>query len=250
MNAAILLVSSAWMAGQTPDVIIPVGRTTSCGSPCTTSCNTRCSTSCCDSRPRLCDRIRGLFQRNGCESSCAPPRCPEVRCHEVRCHEVRCRESRCHETRCQTTCPTNNHCSQPRCHSFQWPQLNLCNRDRNCCNPCQERIHAAPCHNQCDNGCGHSHGELLARIRGAFHRDRGCNGGCNTNCCTTTVVPGAEPIREQPKKLPGKGELKKAQETRLITTPQQAPTTHITPVIAPTPALAPPVLASDPRNPF
>lgn len=212
VNAAILMLGSAWMAGQTPDVIIPVSHTTSCG--------TRCS-SCCDSGPRLLDRIRGLFQRDDCHDACAQPRCREVRCHEVRCHDA---------------------CRQPRCHSFQWPQLNLGNRCRSSCDTCGHRAHAASC-----DRCGH--GDLFARIRSAFRRDRGCNAGCHTRCCTSggAVAPAAEPIKEQPKKMPGTGP-KKAQETRIIAPPAQVPAIQNAPAIAPT--LSPRIIGNDTRNPF
>lgn|GEM_PF-5591010 len=213
MNAAILLVSSAWMVGQTPEVIIPVNHASSCGSSC--------GTSCCDSRPTLRDRIRGLFQRDCCNTACAQPRCHEVRCHEPRCHE-------------------------PRCHSFQWPQLNLGNRCHSSCDPCGHRAHHASC-----DSCGHS--DLLDRIRGMFQRDCGCNAGCHTRCCTSGSSPAAEPLKEQPKKMPSKSnEPKKGEEARVITSPAQAPLPAIqnAPALAPAPAIAPRIIENDTRNPF
>jgi hypothetical protein len=88
---------------------------------------------------------------------------------------------------------------------------------------------------------------LLERIRNAFHRDRGC---CNDCCTTSGSAPSAEPLKDQPKKLP----KTKAEEARVITTPAQAPLPAIqnAPAIqsAPAPALAPRVLDNDTRNPF
>lgn len=206
MNAAILLVSSAWMAGQTPEVIIPVNHAHSASA----SCGSGCGSACCDSGPRLRDRIRGLFQRGDC---CDP--CPQT-------------------------------CSQPRCHSFQWPQLNLGHRCQSSCDTCGHRQHHASC-----DSCGH--GDLFGRIRGMFNRDCGCSSGCNTGCCgsSSTTTPAAEPLKDQPKKMPSKSaEPKKGQEARVITPPAQAPLPAIqnAPTIAP--VIAPRITDNDTRNPF
>ena len=192
MNAAILLVSSAWMAGQTPDVIIPVHHAHSA------SCGTNCGDGCHEGfGHRLRERIRGLFQRDCCDP-----------CPQPRCHEPRCREHRCHE-----------------------------------------RCHVSHCHNDCDSSWGH--GQLWERIRGAFHRDCGCNTGCRTGCCRSGATPAAEPLKDQPRKMPTKNEPKKGQEARVITPPAQTvPAFQNAPAIAPTPAVAPRIIENDTRNPF
>ena len=197
MNAAIFLLSSAWMVGQTPEVIIPVQHQASGGAS---------AASCCDSGPRLVDRIRGLFQRDCC----------------------------------------NNACAQPRCHSFQWPQLNLGHRCPSSCDRCGHRAHHASC-----DSCGH--GDLLERIRSVFQRDCGCNAGCRTRCCTSGAAPAAEALKDQPKKLPSKSkEPKKGEEARVITSPARAPLPAIqnAPALAPAPAIAPRIIENDTRNPF
>ncbi len=196
VNAAILLVSSAWMAGQTPDVIIPVqhhAQPAACGGH-SGGCNDAC-------HEGICARLRGLFHReNNCCDSCA----------------------------------------QPRCQTFHCPQRH--HRDHGC----QTHDHGCQAHNACDS-CGHEHGRLLDRIRGAFHRDCGCDNGCSTS----GSAPGAEPLKEQPKKMPTK-EKAKAEEARVITTPGQAPLPAIqnAPAIQSAPALAPRVIENDTRNPF
>jgi hypothetical protein len=202
------------MAGQTPEVIVPVGHQ-SAASACGPSCGASCCDDGCGVGHRLRDRLghlRGRFQRNDC---------------------------------CQETCDP---CARSRGHGH-----------RNACDSCD------PCGN----------GGFLARIRGMFHRDRGC---CADTCCNGSAHPApaggtiqpspAEPLKEQPKKLPKGG----TKEASIITPPtqpiapavQEAPALQEAPAPAPalqqnspainatpiTPAIAPRIIEGDVRNPF
>jgi hypothetical protein len=72
VNAAFLLVTTAWFAGDT-------------GAPCAScaapACGTACATSSCDcSGPKLLDRLKALCQKNTCDT-CAAPKCaPPPKC--------------------------------------------------------------------------------------------------------------------------------------------------------------------------
>jgi hypothetical protein len=124
-------------------------------------------------------------------------------------------------------------------------------------NDCCEQVVAVDCcdsgghrrgfghrRNDCDTGCDDGCGKpgLLDRIRGMFHRDRGC---CADTCCGngahpapggTVIVPGtppgAEPLKEQPKKLPNKPGAPK--QTRVITPTVETP---IAPALQDAPAI-------------
>ncbi len=70
-------------------------------------------------------------------------------------------------------------------------------------------------------------------------------------------MPAAEPIREQPKKMPSKKEAPapKSEEASILVTPpaQALPAIQNAPAIAPAPAapaLAPRIIENDTRNPF
>ena len=227
VNAALLLVSSAWMAGQTPDVIIPVNHATSCG--------TNCGSSCCDSGPRWRDRLRGLFHRDRCQDDCAQP-CPQPRCQP--CPQPRCQP--CPQPRCQPACP------QPRCHVVCQPQCRpqpACGH--RCRSSCDDHGRA---HSSCGDDCGR--GRLFERIRNAFHRDRGCCGDCGP-ACVSEHTPGhapAEPLREQPKKMPSKDVKKATTQGQIVNPPAQTavPALQSAPTIAPT--LAPRIIENDGRN--
>jgi hypothetical protein len=160
------------MAGQTPEVIVPVDHR-SAASACGPSCGASCCDDGCGVGHRLRDRLhqwRGRFQRNDC---------------------------------CQTQCDP---CATSRGHGR-----------RNACDSCD------PC----------GGGGFFARFRGLFHRDRGC---CEDTCCNAhgttggTPAPAAEPLKEQPKKLPKGG----TKEASLITPPARTP---IIPAVDDAPAL-------------
>jgi hypothetical protein len=83
-----------------------------------------------------------------------------------------------------------------------------------------------------------------------FRRDRGCCGDCGSACTTVHSAPVAEPLKDQPKRMPGKADPKKATETQAIYPPARtsAPGIQNAPAIAPN--LAPRVIENDARNPF
>lgn len=212
MNAAILLVASAWMTGQAPEVIIQVQH----HGPAASSCGNSCGSSCCDDAGvghRLRGRLQGLFQRDSC---------------------------------CEPQCAPANQCCESRGHRFSFSFGHRRNND--CCEPA--------CPTTCDPCCGGPN--LLERIRSRFHRDRGC---CEDACCggTSTMgggaAPSAEPLKDQPKKMPSKDGAK---EVRIITPPNQAPIApaiqnapvinNTTPAVAP--AVTPRIIESGVRNPF
>lgn len=82
MNAAFLLVTSAWLAGQAPAVEAPktiapapAPAITAHAAPIAQGCGGgcgSCETSCCDScsKPSLMDRLRARFKKNDCCDSC------------------------------------------------------------------------------------------------------------------------------------------------------------------------------------
>jgi hypothetical protein len=127
VNAAILLVSSAWMAGQTPDVIIPVqhAQPAACGNNC---CNDSCHQGIC---AKLRERCRGLFQRDHCDS-CSQPRCQTFHhCERQHCERQHC--ERPHHERC---CQSHNACDSCGHTSLLERIRNAFHRDRCCDNGC------------------------------------------------------------------------------------------------------------------
>ncbi len=151
MNVAYLLVSTAWLSGQTPDgkdtkAVIPppavvhpaapvMGGMTggSCG------CESGCDTGCCDSGSswghRFRERMRGLFRRGGHGNDC-----------------------------CDTCAPAPTCCSAPApsCCSAPAPSGNTCD---SCC----------------DSGSSRGH-RFRERMRGLFRRGGHGNDCCDTGC--------------------------------------------------------------------
>src|SRR5262245_46732559 len=247
VNAALLMLASAWTTGQPA----PAGPAPAAApAPIVTgSCNS-CG-DCCDNH-RGCwrERFHQWCHRNDCcqqscqqtchAPSCRPtchqtcqPACRPVCCQQPACRPcpppcppVTCCKPVCQQTCCQPTC--NNHCRQ-RCHTT----CRSCNHGCNSCN--------SGCNDSCGGGgCG-----FFGRLRGLFHRQNCCD-DCNT--CGhggggTIIVPKAgEPI-PAPKKMPG-GE----KEVRIITPP-----TGAIPAAAPSLEVAPSIIPpadADNRNPF
>jgi len=194
VNAAFLLVTTAWLAGvdQPAATVVqadPPAATSSC---CGGGCGGGCSHG-------FLERFRGLFHRDCCESS-----------YKTSCaHE--CKTSCAHE--CKPKCV--NEC-KPACEKTS------------CCDSCRPRLldrlhdlfHRDCCNSGCDSGCKGGCGSscdscrqgLFSRLREWFHHRRCCeNTCCGSSCASdgTTVAPGtgkpAEPVappKDAPKKMP------------------------------------------------
>jgi hypothetical protein len=235
VNAAILLVTSAWMAGHTPDVIIPVGHASqgpSCGASCDDSCNGGIGA-------RLRECFSGLFQRNDCNDRCEPQRCERQHCAPQRCERQRCEPQRCERQHCAPQRCERQRCEPQRCE----PQR--CEREPRCRQ--WNFGHRDDCNNSCDSGCN-----FFGRLRGLFHRDNDCcEGGTHNGACAPGAVPAPEPLRDQPRKMPSKTAAPR-EEVRVITTPDQSPLPVIqtAPGAVTVPALTPRNIESDTRTPF
>jgi hypothetical protein len=169
VNAAYLLLTSAWLAGAdpapqahaAPAAAAPVVSTGSC-------CGGGCSAdTCCDpcGRSGFFDRVRDKFRRkNDCCDTCAPA---------------------C-QAPCQTSCAPTCCDSGPR---FDFSRFKRKNND--CCAPvtscCQPVVsQSCGCNNACQDDCRQG---FFSRLRDKFRRkndccDTGCggvyNGGCNS----------------------------------------------------------------------
>jgi len=143
--------------------------------PAATAPAASASSSCCNADPcgcegfghRLRDRMRGLFNRNNCDS----------------CQPVQATHTHFARNSCDTCAPKIFNWT-PRCTTH------------NACAPAT-----------CNDSCGHSHGGLFDRLRGSFARGGSscCDGGCGsvtTPATTTTPAKSGEPITNPPKKLP------------------------------------------------
>jgi hypothetical protein len=245
VNAAILLVTSAWMTGQAPEVIIPVQHHAPAASACGNGCGN--GGGCCDDGGgfghRMRGRLHGLFNRghgNDCCEQVVEVDCCASRGHRLFGH----RRDSC------DSCDTGHGRNDCGCGG---PGLferfrNLFHRDRGCCEDacCDSGAHPAPA------GGVIMPGEPLPG---------------------RPVPPGAEPLKEQPKKLPNKAGAP-ARQTRVITpaveTPlapglQDAPAINAPAINAPAapavnvpainppatsaPAIAPRIIETE-RNPF
>jgi hypothetical protein len=90
VNAAFLLVTTAWFAGDTA-AATPAPTTSAC-------CGT--SRDACDcGGHKLLDKLRGAFKRNDCCDTCAAPKChaPAPKCHAPapKCHAPKCAPATC-----------------------------------------------------------------------------------------------------------------------------------------------------------
>jgi hypothetical protein len=225
VNAAFLLVTSALLVGQpaagdkkpvAPLIVAPAPVASSCGQdPC----------GCEGYGHRLRDKLRGLFNRNSCDS-CQPTTCQT---HHV--HAPICKSS------CEETC-------KPKWFAHH--------------------THASCAPATCNDSCERGGLNLLAKLRERFHRgDACCDGGCASGGCAsggcsgTTFVPAktGEKIDTAPKKMPiDPPKDKKPQEVRIET--QSAPfapnviqVTPTVPSVEITPVPSPRV-EGDRRDPF
>jgi len=217
VNAAFLLVTSAWLAGEVPAAppalaAKPAPATVAPAAGCGTCCNdaNNCD-SCCDScgRSGLFSRLKGLCKKGNdcCDTcnTCAQPTCAA------------------------TTCCASNSCCDDGCgRKGLLSRLGgLCRKNKgdDCCNSCGTTC-GSSC---CDDGCGKRGLFSGGRLRGLFSKNKGCcDSGCDSGCdscgsgygtgCATGGC-GAAPAT-QPEPIPApKGEA-----------PKKMPTTSATPM--------------------
>jgi len=77
VNAAFLLVTTAWFAGDTAAAMPAPAASACCGTTCATSCDA------CDcGGHKLLGKLRGMFKRNDCCDTCPAPKChaPAPKC--------------------------------------------------------------------------------------------------------------------------------------------------------------------------
>lgn len=196
MNAAFLLVTTAWLAGDTPKDA-NVAAANCCPTTCCEPCGHR-------HHCHLLDKLRRCFHRDCCDNHC-PPQCPPA-CPPPKCCETKC---------CPTDCCGHRH----RFSLFNCFKHNCC--DNNCqpqCQPvCCKPVCCKPvcCQSSCqpvccDDACGHSrhHCGLLSKLKGLFHRCNDCCNDCNGGACAGGTAPkSGETIQTQPKKMPGGKEV-------------------------------------------
>jgi hypothetical protein len=175
VNAAILILTSALMAGDNPEKV-PAPSGSGGNAPVASACGGGCGGcgyngcgcgSYCDScyEHGLLSGIRGRFRHNDCGCDCGCDNGPSFldRIRERFRHDDCCCQPSC----CQPTCHTS--CCQPTCHT-------------SCCtSSCYSNC------SSCDCGCGQSFRE---RLRGMFRRHNdccdscgGCYSGCGNGCC-------------------------------------------------------------------
>jgi len=220
VNAAFLLVTTAWLAGAdqpapSAATVDPPAATASCCGDCGSGCG-----------HGFLEKFRGLFHHDCCESSCKP-----TCAHE--CKPTCVKECK---PKCVQEC-------KPKCVKECKP---VC--EKSCCDSCRPRLlerlrglfHKDCCDSGCKGSCGSScdtcRRGLFSRLRDWFHSRHCCeNACCDSACDGTTVTPGgtivpgpgrAEPLappKDAPKKMPSP-----AKETLLNPAPGFAPTANVT----------------------
>jgi hypothetical protein len=222
VNAAFLLVTSAWLAGQAPP---PPAQPIPSPAPappmavasngcCEPACNNGCGDGC--GGGGFLSRLRGLCHRDRCGEcgGCAPAPCPKPVCAPCPA-PAPCPKPVC--APCPAPCPKPTACCDSGCDSgcggggFLSRLRGLCHRNEcggecggcapcpapkpvcaPCPAPCPKPVCApcpapcpkptACCESSCDSGCGG--GGFLSRLRKLCHRhDDCCEGGCGTECC-------------------------------------------------------------------
>jgi hypothetical protein len=196
VNAAFLMLTTAWLAGAdaaptppappAPVVSAPIGG--GCGGGC------GCATDACCEKPKLLDRIKAKFHKNDCGCGCEAPTCcaPKPVC-----------------------CPA----PKPVCCPAPKPV---------CCAPAPTCCHAAP---TCGCGCEEPRVKLLDKIKAKFHKNECCEsscgcGGCGCGGAISTGAP-AEAIPTKP--APGGAPMPKPPSGAAMNTTGMI----VTPVVAP-----------------
>ena len=162
MNAAFLVLTTAWLAGADAAAPPPPKNPAPAAAPvgsCSGSCGACCDEGC----------GRRFFHR-----------CRE-RCNRCRDHVRRCRS---HDT-CHDTCDTG--CEREGCFARLKARFHRCNQ-------CE-----GACGTSCDD-CGR--GRLFGRLRDLFHRHNDCDDCCGSATPARGGPESIGPPREQPKKMP------------------------------------------------
>ena len=223
MNAAFLLVTTALLVGQggdkkpAPPPAAPAAVASSCGQD---NCG-------CDGfGHRLRDKLRGLFNRNSCDS-----------CQPTTCQTSHCAPTPIFKSSCEDAC-------KPKWHI--------------------QHTHTSCAPATCTDSCAGGGLNILGKLRDRFKRgDACCDGGCASTsastCSSGVTIPAkmGEKIDTAPKKMPVDPKAdpkKKPQEVRIET--QSAPfapnviqVTPSVPSVEITPVPAPRV-EGDRRDPF
>jgi hypothetical protein len=194
VNAAYLVLTTAWLAGDAPAAPAPPPAAPVVSAPAGGGCGGGCGSAvdnCCDSgRQGFCARLKAKFHRsNDCGCEQAAPTCAPVKQHCAPAPAPTCCEA-----------PARKH------HHHK----------RDNCNTCE----AAPVN---DCGCGKE--GLFAKLKGHFHHrggDCGCDSGSSCGCggngygnggvitapATGTpveTIPGAPKPGEAPRRMPATG---------------------------------------------
>ena len=214
MNAALFMLTSAFVAGADPAPAAPVApapAVVSTGSSCGGGCGTVCDEGCGKHRIGLWSRLKARFSKH---SSCGCEAAPA----------------------CEPACKAEPVCKKaPIVHCKPAP---VCKAEPVC--------KAAPtcggCASACDSGCGHV--GLWSRVKGKFgkHGSASCD-TCDSGCASTVAAPAMSDPVPAPKELPKKEmpkDLPKGGVTNLNLEP------ILTPVAAPKQAIE----INSPANPF
>jgi hypothetical protein len=176
VNAAFLLVTSAWLAGADAAPAAPaVTATASCSGACD---------ACCDEGfgKRFMGRLKGMWRRDDCCDSCAPVKttcCAPAPVHKVACDSCDhgCRESWKDRLKgmFRRDCDTCNSCETKSCHGNCAPVAT--------CNDC----------------CKESWKD---RLKGMFRRNDCCDTCSTCGTAAPAAAPKAEPIGPPKEKMP------------------------------------------------
>ena len=248
MNAAFLLVATAWVPGQGDGKAAP-------------ACTPVCAQTCC--RESFLDRLRCRLDSCKRDRSCDPcahnrcgaakTACPAPAAAKTTCPAPHCAKAACGDdcgrrlldflrcgNRCDDGCK-HGKCGKSACGSKACdPCAAKCRRRDRCHDNCGTRCHdncgrgrknCDPCAKSCHDDCG----GLLSRLRGLFNRR--C---CDTVVCCTSPAPAG-------KKTSIGSEPPSGSEIRILTPPTRGAIPQVNTLeVAPT--LVPGINGS--RNPF
>jgi hypothetical protein len=200
VNAAILLVTTTWLAAAEPAPAKPAPAV----APAASSCQSGCSNSCCDEGcgHHFLDRLKGLFHHDDCCDSCGQSACNS--CDSGCGHKFFAGFNRgCGCDSCDTGCG----------HS-------LFSRWKSGCGDCGGCSNSG--HNSCggcgDACCGEStFDRLRGKFHGLFHHDDCCDTCNSCNSCGGAAAPakltpppadgGKKPMPSAPEKSGSKASL-------------------------------------------